>query len=219
MIPRKSARTAAAGRSGGASARSVNARQAPGMARASRPQRSASGPVRTGFQPARHVFPMGAISGRNCSRAVRAPAKRRAAAQNASVGPTTTPGARVCRSRQAPRRSIASAGDNGRTATTQGVRAAAVAACGGSAINGLEATGLPAAVGSQRKACTISAGWRVDLPGVSWRTAFRASPPAWPGSDWGRGAFGFRPRRDGGAPGAETGVSPQSRNRPPDRPA
>ena len=68
MIPRKSARTAAAGRSGGASARSVNARQAPGMARASRPQRSASGPVRTGFQPGRRrVFPMGAISGRNCS--------------------------------------------------------------------------------------------------------------------------------------------------------
>ena len=81
--------------------------------------------------------------------ATKDPARRAAKAQNSRSFPTMIPGARVCLPMQAQRNSRACSEEKGNPVMAQGARVILPSDCGGSAISGLEGTGVLFAVGSQ----------------------------------------------------------------------
>ncbi len=183
----------AAGTSGAVVGSGLSARHEGGMASASFFKAGPANPEKTGRHLAKNDPSSSVIPGRNCWRAVMAPANRRTCVRKAESFPMITPEERTVLPVQARRKSMASAAESGMTVTIQGRRRASAldsSGSGDSLMSGLDATGLDFRVGSHMK--SFCAGAEKVIPDCT-SAAWRASKPASYGDHSGRGAFGFLP--------------------------
>ena len=109
------------------------------------------GALYDGFPMCPESFSQPRIPGRYCCRVTTDPAKRRASAQKARSAPTATPGAGALLSIHLQSRSTASSIPRGNAITLHGAILTFAREPGGSAIRGLDATGLAPFDGSQTR--------------------------------------------------------------------
>ena len=164
--------------SGGESALGLMALHADGIALASFPRRSASEPEKMGFHLAKPVFPTLSTPGRNCCFATSAAAKCMALVRKARSSPTITPGARIVLPAQRQSNSTLSATPKGSMVMIHGEIPVVSFMSGGSAMSGLDATGMFPAVGIQMNILSGSALDCLTIIPASASASLTASSPA-----------------------------------------